>query len=78
MYLEFGWDLLLNFSITILIALMWARISSGPDNFKRAIKYQTLQVPFYNGFETVANIAFSFETNFGWRIHLKLSDSSNN
>ena len=26
----------------ILIALMWALIPLGPDNFKRVIKYQTL------------------------------------
>ena len=43
---------------------MWARIPSGPDNFKRVIKYQT---SFYSGFESVTNIVFSFETNFGWR-----------
>ena len=55
-YLELGWDLLRNFSIMILIALMWARIPSGPDNFKRVIKYQTLRTSFYGGFESVANI----------------------
>ena len=48
----------------IVIALMWARIPSGPDNFKRVIEYQT---SFYGGFESVAHIVFSFETNFGWR-----------
>ena len=48
----------------ILIALMWAQISSGPDNFKRVIKYQTFWTSFYDGFESVAKIAFSFETYF--------------
>ena len=47
----------------ILIALMWARIPSGPDNLK---KYQTLRTSFHDGFESVANTVFSFETNFGW------------
>ena len=46
----------------ILIALMWARIPSGPDNFKRVIQYQTLGTSFHGGFESVANIVFSFET----------------
>ena len=36
----------------ILIALMWAQIPLGPDNFKRVIKYQTLRTSF----ESVANI----------------------
>ena len=45
----------------ILIALMWARIPLGPDNFKRVIKYQTLRTSFYDGFESAAK----FETNFG-------------
>ena len=63
----------------ILIALMWARIPSGPDNFKSVIQYQTSRTSFYDGFELEANIVFSFETSFGWReIHLKLSDCSNN
>ena len=44
MYLELHWDLLLNFSIEILIALMWAQIPSGPDNFKRVIKRQEIMV----------------------------------
>ena len=61
----------------ILIALMWARIPPGPDNFKRVIKYQTLRTSFYGGFESVANIVFLFETpefdrsfNFGtsWEV----------
>ena len=30
----------------ILIALMWALILPGPDNFKKVIKYQTFQTPF--------------------------------
>ena len=51
----------------ILIALMWTRIPSGPDNFKRIIKYQTFQTSFYGGFKSVANIVFSFETNLEWR-----------
>ena len=50
----------------ILIALMWARILSGPDNFKRVIKFQTFRTSFYSGLESVANIVFSFETDFGW------------
>ena len=33
-YLELRCDLLWNCSIMILIALMWARIPPGPDNFK--------------------------------------------
>ena len=36
-YLERHWDCLWNFSIMILIALMCARISPSPDNFKRII-----------------------------------------
>ena len=51
----------------ILIALMWARSSPGPDNFKRVIKCQTSKTSFYCDFESVANIVFSFATNFGWR-----------
>ena len=51
----------------ILIALMWARIPSGNDNFKTVIKYQTFRDSFYGGFESVANNVFSFETNFGWK-----------
>ena len=51
----------------ILIALMWARILPGPDNFKRVIKYQTFKNSFYCDFESVANIVFSFEIKFGWR-----------
>ena len=47
-----------------LIALMCARIPLSPDNFKRFFKHQTFQTPFYSGFESVANILFSFETNF--------------
>ena len=35
---ELRWDCLWNFSIMILIALLWTRIPSGPDNFKRVIK----------------------------------------
>ena len=38
----------------ILIALMSARIPSGPDNFKRVIKCQTFQTSVYGGFESVA------------------------
>ena len=34
----------------ILIALIWARIPWGPDNFKRVIKYQILRTSFYDGF----------------------------
>ena len=49
----------------ILIALMWARILPGPDNFKRVIRFQTFETPLYGGFESVANIVFPFETNFG-------------
>ena len=64
-YLELRWDFFSNFTINmILIALMCARIPSGPDNFKRIIKYQTVQTLFY---ESIANIVFSFKTNFGWR-----------
>ena len=51
----------------ILIALMWARMPPGPDNFRRVIKYQTFKTSFHCDFESVANIVFSFETNFGWR-----------
>ena len=36
-YLKLRWDLL--FSIMILIALMWAWIPSGPDNFEKVIEY---------------------------------------
>ena len=39
-----------------LIALIWARIPSGPDNFKSVIKYQTLRTSFYGGSESIANI----------------------
>ena len=49
----------------ILIALMWARILPDPDTFKRVIKYHTFKT--YCDFESVANIVFSFETNFGSR-----------
>ena len=49
----------------ILIALMWAQIPLAPDNFQRVVKYQTLKTSFYCDFESVANIVFSFETNFG-------------
>ena len=63
-YLERHWDCLRNFFITILIALMCARISPSPDNFKSVIKNQTFQTPFYSGFESAANIIFSFEANF--------------
>ena len=49
----------------ILNALMCAQILSSPDNFSGVITYRTFQTPFYGGFESVANIAFSFETNFG-------------
>ena len=45
----------------ILIPFMCARIPRGADNFKRIFKFQT---SFYGGFEWVANIIFSFETNF--------------
>ena len=51
----------------ILIALMWHRIPPGPDNFKKVIKYLTFKNPFYCDFESVANILFSFKTNFGQR-----------
>ena len=64
MYLERRWDCLLNFSILILFALM---CTQSPYNFTKVIKYQTFQTPFYNGFELMANILFSFKTNFGLR-----------
>ena len=65
-YLERRWNCLGNFSTIILIALMCARIPSSSDNFKRVIKYQTFQTPFfYSGLESGANILFSFKTNFG-------------
>ena len=51
----------------ILIALICAQIPPGPDKFKRVIKYQTFQTSFHSGFESLANIVFSFETNFGQR-----------
>ena len=51
----------------ILIALMWARIPPGPDKFKRVIKYKIFKIFFYCDFESVANILFLFETNFGKR-----------
>ena len=51
----------------ILIALTCAQIPPSPDNFKRVIKYQTFQTPFCRGFESMANILFSFGTNFGYR-----------
>ena len=54
----------------ILIALMWAIIPPGPDNFERVIKHQTSQTSqtsFYGGFELVTNIVFSFEISFGQR-----------
>ena len=44
----------------ILIALMWAQIPLGPDNFKRIIKYQTLSISFYGGFESIANTGDKF------------------
>ena len=53
------------FSILILIALMWARIPLGPDKFERVIKYHTIQTSFHGGFDSLANIACSFEINFG-------------
>ena len=46
----------------ILVGLMCVRIPPSPDNFKR---YQTFQMPFCNGFESMANIVFPFETNLG-------------
>ena len=50
-----------------------AQILSGPDHFKRDIKYQTLRTSFYGGFESVANIS-----DLVWvEINLKLSDCSN-
>ena len=49
----------------ILIALMWARILPGPDSFKRVIKYKTFKTSLFCDFESVADIVFSFETNFG-------------
>ena len=49
----------LKISIMILIALMCAQITPGPDNFKSVIKYQT---PFCSDFGSVANMVFSFET----------------
>ena len=49
----------------ILIASMCVRIPPSPDNFKGLlIKYQIFEIPFYSGFESVASIVFSFETNF--------------
>ena len=51
----------------ILIALMFTGISPSPDNFKRVIRYETFQTPFNSSFESMANIVFSFETNFGQR-----------
>ena len=62
---ELRWNCLSNLSVMILFALMWARIPPGPDNFKRVIEYQTFKTSFYCDFESVANIVFSFETNFG-------------
>ena len=53
-------DCLRNFSITILTALMSARILPGPDN---SLIDQTFKTSFYCDFESVANIVFSFETN---------------
>ena len=47
-----------------VIALMRTGIPPGPDNFKGVIRYQTLQILFHSGFEKVANIVLSFETNF--------------
>ena len=44
---------------------MLVRIPLGPDNFKMVIKYQTFHTSFYAGFESVANIVFSFDTNLG-------------
>ena len=49
----------------IMIALMCTRIPPSPDNLKKVIKYQTFQTPFYSGFESIVNIVFSFEANFG-------------
>ena len=48
----------------ILIALMCARVPLSPYNFRRDIKYQTFQMPFYSSFESVANIVFSFNSNY--------------
>ena len=74
MYLELLRELLWNIFIMILIAFMWGRTPSGPDHFKRVIKYQTLRSSFYGGFESAANITlngsppkFSLKINFGWR-----------
>ena len=44
---------------------MCAWIPLSPDNIKKVIKYQTSHTLFYSGFESVANIVFSFETSFG-------------
>ena len=59
----------------ILIALMWARVPSGPDHFTRVINCQTFRTSFYGGFKLVVNTVFSFEINLV-DIHLKLSDFS--
>ena len=40
-------------------------VRSNYSDFKRVIKYQTFQTPFYSDFESVANNIFSFVTNFG-------------
>ena len=45
----------MEFAILFLIALMWVRIPSGHDDFKRVIEYQTLGNSSYGGFESVAN-----------------------
>ena len=41
-----------------------ARTPPGPDNFKRVLTQQTFQTSFPGGFESVANIVFSFETYY--------------
>ena len=43
------------------------RIPPSPDISKRVIKYHTFQTLSYGDFESVANIVFPFETNFGQR-----------
>ena len=65
MYSVSSMSLGLPFEI-FLVALMCSGILLSPENLKMVIKYRTFQTLFHRaGFESVANIVSSFETNLG-------------
>ena len=39
-------------TVNLEIRWVWARILSGPDKFKRVIKYHTLSTSFNGGFKS--------------------------